>query len=49
MEAKGEIDLNNRIEIIKRYIEYENNPSEFLLKWKERKMKIGSLIDKGEQ
>ena len=47
VEAKGEIDLNNRIEIIKRYIEYENNPSEFLLKWKEENEKIGSLIDKG--
>lgn len=49
VEAKGEADINNRMEIIKRYLDYEKNPSEFLLKWEDENEKVQSLIDSGRK
>ncbi|MCQ4922534.1 AAA family ATPase [Tissierella carlieri] len=47
VEAKGETDIDNRIEIIKRFLDYERNPSEFYLKWEKENRAVQSLIYRG--
>ncbi len=47
VEAKGERNIDNRIEVIKRYLDYEKNPLDFYLKWEEENRKVQRVIDTG--
>lgn len=49
VEAKGETNVENRTEIIRRRLEYEKNPKKFCLKWEKKDIKIKEIIDMGKE
>ncbi len=49
VDVVGSEDLNERVEIIKRRIEYENNPLLFIDKWREEDEKIWAKIEKAKE
>lgn len=49
VDVVGSEDLNERVKIIKRRIEYENDPLLFTNKWKEEDEKIWSKIEKARE
>lgn len=49
VEAKGETNVENRTEIIRRRLEYEKSPKKFCLKWEKEDIKIKEIIDVGKE
>ncbi|HCX61298.1 MAG TPA: magnesium chelatase, partial [Clostridiales bacterium] len=49
VEAKGETDTESRMEIIKRFLEYEQNPVDFYSKWEKENRRVYELIEKGKK
>jgi magnesium chelatase subunit D len=49
VEVKGVTNIENRMEIIKRRMDYENNPREFSLRWKEENNRIEEKIDSAKK
>lgn len=46
-EVKGETDIVKRTEVVKRYLEYEDNPVEFIEKWRSEQEKLQRKISDG--
>lgn len=49
VEAKGEVEVEKRVEIMKRTIDYEQNSKKFYSKWKDENNKLRDLIYKSRE
>lgn len=49
VEANGEVDVEKRVEIMKRFMEYEDNPTKFCSKWIDESDKLRNQIDKSKE
>ena len=45
VEVKGETDVEKRIEVVKRYLEFEKDPDSFAEKWQEEQHKLRGKIE----